>query len=232
MSERAIERRITRRRLLAIGGVGGAAWLVGCGSAGQSETTWSFVDDRKHAVRLKKRPTRIVAYTSAAAALYDWGVTPVGVFGDNPREDPSLAEFPWNEATIVGSVYGEIDIEALHSLKAELIVSRWYPPPDDTPTFGFRDLEQEKTIGSQVPIAVVNGRVIAPRQIARFGDLAQALGVSRTSGRISQARSAFAGAAANLSRIARRKANLRIIAVSADQRTLYVSTITAFCPQS
>jgi iron complex transport system substrate-binding protein len=225
MKETAIERPVTRRRLVATGVAGGAALLVGCGSGAHSETGWTVVDDRKHTVRLKRRPTRIVAYTSAAAALHDWGVTPVGVFGDDPREDPSLAGFPWNEAQIVGSVYGEIDTEALQSLKAELIVSRWYPPPADTPVFGFKDMKQERTIGSLVPIVAMNGHAIATRQIARFGDLARALGVSTTSGGISQARSAFARAAANLSQIARRESNLRIIAVSADQDTIYVATL-------
>jgi iron-desferrioxamine transport system substrate-binding protein len=225
MNDGFIERRITRRRLLAIGGAGGVTLLAGCGSGAQSETGWTFVDDRKHAIKLKQRPTRIVAYTTAAAALHDWGVTPVGVFGDNPREDPSLAGFPWNKAQIVGSVYGEIDIQALQSLKPELIVSRWYPPPHDAPVFGFRDLKQEKTIGALVPIVAMNGHVIATSQIRRFGDLARALGVSTSSGRISQARSAFARSAASLSQIARRESNLRIIAVSADQRTIYVSRL-------
>jgi iron complex transport system substrate-binding protein len=179
-----------------------------------------------HTVRLRQRPTRIVAYTSAAAALHDWGVTPVGVFGDNPREEPSLAGFPWHKAQIVGSVYGEIDVDALKSLRPELIVSRWYPPPRNAPVFGFKDLEQEKTIGSQVPIVAMNGRVIATMQIARFGDLAQALGVSRTSGRIARARSSFATATANLSRNASGESNLRIIAVSADPKALYVSTVS------
>jgi iron complex transport system substrate-binding protein len=226
MKKRAIERPVTRRRLLASGVAGGVAVLAGCGSRARSATGWTFVDDRKHTVRLKRRPTRIVAYTTAAAALHDWGVTPVGVFGDDPREDPSLAGFPWHEAQIVGSVYGEIDVDALQSLKAELIVSRWYPPPVDAPVFGFKDLKQERTVGSLVPIVAMNGRVIATTQIVRFGDLARALGVSGTSGRISQARAAFASAAANLSRIARRESSLRIIAVSADQRTLYVSTLS------
>ena len=200
--------------------------LAGCGSDAGGETGWTFVDDRKHTVRLNRRPTRIVAYTTAAAALHDWGVTPVGVFGDHPREDPSLAEFPWSKVQIVGSVYGEIDVEALRSLEAELVVSRWYPPPRDAPVFGFRDLKQEKSVGSLTPIIGMNGHAIATRQIARFGDLARRLGVSRTSDRISQARAAFARAAANLSRVARRESNLRILAVSADQKTLYVSTLS------
>jgi iron complex transport system substrate-binding protein len=226
MNENAIERPVTRRRLLGIGIAGGLTLLGGCGSGTRAprETGWTFVDDRKHAVRLKQRPTRIVAYTSAAAALYDWGVTPVGVFGDVPREDPVLAGFPWNKTQIVGTVYGEIDVEALRSLRAELIVSRWYPPPDDNPVFGFRDAKQQRTIGSEVPIVGIDGHAIGSRQIDRFGDLAHALGVSSASESTSQARSAFAEAEASLSRVARRKSNLRVIAVSADQNTLYVST--------
>jgi hypothetical protein len=89
MKESAIARPVTRRRLLATGVAGGVGLFVGCGSGARSDTGWTFVDDRRRTIRLKKRPTRIVAYTSAAAALHDWGVTPVGVFGDDPREDPS-----------------------------------------------------------------------------------------------------------------------------------------------
>jgi len=185
MNAPVIEGQLTRRRLLAAGGAGALTLLAGCGSGARSAGGWSFADDRGHTLRLKQRPTRIVAYTSAAAALHDWGVTPVGVFGDDPREDPSLAGFPWHKAQIVGSVYGEIDTDALKSLKADLIVSRWYPPPDDTAVFGFKDLAQEKAIGSQVPIVAMNGHAIATREN-----------------------------------------NLRIIAVSADQKTLYVSTVS------
>lgn len=227
MNENALERAITRRRLLATGLAGGVTWLAGCGSSRRNETTWTFVDDRGQTVKLSKRPTRIVAYATAAAALHDWGVTPVGVFGDSPREDPVLAGLPWNKVAIVGSVWGQIDIGMLRALKADLIVSRWYPPPDDTPVFGFNDLKQERAIGSQVPIVGINGHVIGTRQIERFGDLARALGVSRSSDSVAQARSMFAAAAANLSRVARRKSNLRIIAVSANQSTMYVARVAA-----
>ena len=65
--------------------------------------------------------------------------------------EPVLAGFPWDESEVVGSVYGEVDIAKLRSLKAELIVSRWFPPPADTPLFGFKDLVQQKRIGSRFP---------------------------------------------------------------------------------
>jgi iron complex transport system substrate-binding protein len=223
MNENALEWPLTRRQVLAAGSATAASFLVGCGSTRHDAAGWSFVDDRKQTVRLSKRPTRIVAYTSAAAALHQWGVTPVGVFGDNPREDSVLAGFPWRESEIVGSVYGEIDIATLLALRAELIVSRWYPPPVDSPLFGFKDLAQQKRIGSRVPIVGLNGHAIATKQIDRFGDLARDLGLDATGGAIGQARAAFLRAAANLSGIARRKSNLRIIAVSADQSTMFVA---------
>jgi iron complex transport system substrate-binding protein len=223
--ENAFDWPLTRRQALTAGFAAGAGFLVGCGSAAQHAAGWTFVDDRKQTVRLSRRPTRIVAYSTAAAALHQWGVTPVGVFGDNPREDPALAGFPWGESEIIGSVYGEIDSAKLLVLKAQLIVSRWYPPPADSPLFGFKDLAQQKQIGSQVPIVGLNGHATATKQIDRFGDLARALGSDTMAGAIARERAAFRRAAARLSAIARRKSNLRIIAVSADQTTMFVAKV-------
>jgi iron complex transport system substrate-binding protein len=225
MNENALEWPLTRRQVLTAGCAAAASFLVGCGSAKHEPAGWSFVDDRKQTVRLSRRPTRIVAYTTAAAALHQWGVTPVGVFGDNPREDPALARFPWGDSEIIGSVYGEIDTAKLLSLKAELIVSRWYPPPGDSPLFGFKDLTQQKRIGSRVPVVGIDGHAIATKQIDRFSDLVRALGSDTTGGAIGPARAAFLRAEASLSGIARRKSNLRIIGVSGDQSTMFVAKL-------
>jgi iron complex transport system substrate-binding protein len=225
MNENRLPWPLTRRQVLITGLAAGAGFLASCDSSGEDAAAWTFVDDQKQTVRLPRRPTRIVAYTTAAAALHQWGVTPVGVFGDNPREDPVLAGFPWDESAVIGSVYGEIDGAMLRSLKAELIVSMWYPPPADSPLFGFKDLAQQKRIGSRVPVVGLNGRVIATKQIDRFGDLARALRSDRMDSAIVRARAAFLRAAARLSEIARRKSNLRIIAVSGDQSTMYVAKL-------
>ncbi len=217
---------LRRRHVLALGMAVPALMLVGCGSNEQEDAAgWRFVDDRKKTVTLRRTPTRIVAYSSAAAALYRWGVTPVGVFGDNPVEDPALRGYPWTESELVGSVYGEIDVTKLRALKADLIVSRWYPTPGHSFVFGFKDLEQQKSIGALVPIVAINGNAIATEQIERFGDLVRALGVDTESDTISQARAEFSKAEANLSTVARRVANLRIIAVSGDQSTMYVAKV-------
>jgi iron complex transport system substrate-binding protein len=228
MTETAPQWPLTRRQVLTAGFVTGAGFLAGCGSADQHAAGWTFVDDRGQRVRLPRRPTRIVAYTTAAAALHQWGVTPVGVFGDDPREDPVLAGFPWGKSQIVGSVYGEIDLAALHSLRAELIVSQWYPPPADSPLFGFKDLAQQHQIQSQVPIVGLSGHVVATKQIDRFGDLAFALGADTTADAIFRARGGFHRSAASLSEIGKHKSNLRIIAVSGQESTMYVANLAGF----
>lgn len=225
MIENALERALTRRQVLAVGFAASTLLLVGCGSAEHDAVGWRFVDDRDETVTLRRRPTRIVAYSTAAAALFRWGVTPVGVFGDDPAAEPALAGYPWTESELIGSVYGEIDVAKLQSVKADLIVSRWYPTSGPSLVFGFKDVEQQKTIGSQVPIVGINGHAIATEQIDRFADLVRALGVNTESGAIAHARSEFGQAKAKLSAVARRTANLRIIAVSGDQNTMYVAKV-------
>lgn len=226
MHDNPFEERSTTRKQFVVGGLAAGATLVaGRVPAAWAAGGWTFVDDRKQKVTLKQRPKRIVAYSSAAAALYDWGVTPVGVFGANPQQDPALAGFPWSKSTVVGSVYGEIDVEKLLSLKPDLIVSQWYPPPTTNPLFGFKDLTQQQTIGSQVPIVGLNGHTIATNQITRFADLARALGVNTKSGKVAKARADFVKATARLSAVSKKKSNLRIIAVSGNQNTMYIAKI-------
>lgn len=55
---------------------------------------WGFTDDRGVALRLPRRPRRVVAYVRAGAALLDLGVVPVAVYGsghDGSGLDPVKA---------------------------------------------------------------------------------------------------------------------------------------------
>jgi iron complex transport system substrate-binding protein len=223
--EGGVERQLTRRELLAAGLAIGATLMPGCGSSGSESAAWTFVDDRKHTVRLNKRPTRIAAYSTSAAALHQWGVTPVGVFGEDPPDDPWLAGFPWTDSEVVGSVYGEIDTAKLLALRTQLIVTQWFPQGRTSPLFGFKDLPQQHSIAEKVPIVALRANLTATAQIAHFAALVRALGVDTSGGRIARAREAFQRAAEHLSQVARRRSKLRIIAVSGDQSTMYVSTV-------
>jgi iron complex transport system substrate-binding protein len=76
-----------------------------------------------------------------------------------------------------------------------------------------------------VPIVGLNGHVIATKQIARFRGLAHALGSDTTGESTQRAHAAFLRAATSLSEVARNKPDLRIIAVSGDESTIYVAKL-------
>jgi iron complex transport system substrate-binding protein len=223
MTDNRPEPTITRRRFLAGSLAAGASLCLGRSPLAFAAGAWTFVDDRTVKITLPRQPTRIVAYSSSALALHQWGITPVGVFGTSPRTDPSLRTLPWTKITVVGSVYGEIDTEALLALKPDLIVSQWFPPPVDSPLFGFKDLNQQQTIASQVPVIGLNGHTIISNQISRFAQLAHALGVSPTAPFLVKARAQFRKAVDSLRTTAQAKSNLRILAVSGSQQYFYVA---------
>ena len=223
MNDDILERLLTRRQVLVAGIAVGTTLLAGCGSRGSSGAGWSFVDDLNRTVQLDKRPTRIAACLTPAAALQHWGVTPVGVFGPQAPESPWLADFPWSESNLLGSVYGEIDTDKLLALKAELIVSHYFPQqPFRSPVLGFRGLPEQI---ANVPVVWLNGRTIATAQIARFETFVRSLGVETESGRTERARRSFTSAAARLSRVAKTKAQLRIISLSGDQNAMFVAKL-------
>src|SRR4051812_42919727 len=52
-------------------------------SRSQPDGSWVFTDDRGITVTLPGMPKRIIADVNVAAALWDFGVRPVGLFGWN-----------------------------------------------------------------------------------------------------------------------------------------------------
>ena len=89
--------KLGRRGLLAGGGaLGLTGALAACGAeedesgtATEESGPWEFTDDRPEAVELEAVPTKIVAFTGMAAALYDFGVEVPTVFGPTTNEDGS-----------------------------------------------------------------------------------------------------------------------------------------------
>ncbi len=66
--------------LVTIGGQGNDTATLAAEQAEQAGP-WTFTDDRGVEVTLESRPQRIVAYETAASALWHVGITPVGIFG-------------------------------------------------------------------------------------------------------------------------------------------------------
>ncbi|MFC4011198.1 hypothetical protein ACFOY2_28505 [Nonomuraea purpurea] len=110
---------VPRRSLAAIG----AAALIGvsaCGGAASppeasvaaGQSSWTWTDDRGKNISLTKRPERVVAQAAAAAALWDFGVRPVAVFGPHRLKDggrdPEVGEVDISKVESIGNAWGGV----------------------------------------------------------------------------------------------------------------------------
>lgn len=228
--------RLTRRNLLAAGGVAGLGALVAaCGTNGGGSSDkatepkaagpWTFTDDRKQKVTLDAAPERVVAYIGTAAALHDFGVDRiVGVFGPTVRKDGSpdvqAGDLDVTKVTVLGNAWGEFNIEKYAALRPELLVTDMWEPgalwfvPDDS---------KDKILPLAPSIALNLTRVLLPESIERHAELAKALGADLGAKKVTDAKVRFEAAADTLRQAAKAAGGLKVLAASASADTLYVS---------
>lgn len=183
---------LSRRGLFAAGGgLGAASLLAACGSDGDTGTEgdgagsgpFKFLDERDQKdVELDAVPTRIVAFTGLAAALYDYGVEVAAVFGPTTLPDgaPDIqaGRMPVEELTVLGNVWGEFDVEKYAELNPELIVSHYYEGFD----LWFVPEERLEEVESLAPgIGIEVSKPKIDEIIDRHASLAEALGADLAS---------------------------------------------------
>lgn len=136
---------------------------------------WGFTDDRGVEAEAAARPTRVLAYVRAGAALLDLGVTPVAVYGSghdgaepDPAKDGGLAA--------AGVPYlgpgRALDEERLRELRPELVVDVTY---DGKSPYAV-DEELLGRLGVPLVALSVGNDLSLPAIIGRFGELGAALG--------------------------------------------------------
>ena len=233
---------LTRRGLLAAGGaLGLGALLAACGDGGgtsggtsggaspagdQGAGPWTFTDDRAQKVSLDARPTRVVAYIGAAAALHDFGVADkiVGIYGPITRKDgspdPQAGEFDAKKATIIGNAYGEFNIEKYAALRPQLLIDNMYVQNQ----LFYVPVESKDKIFALAPsIGISTGSAALPKPIGRYAELAAALGADLNAPKITAAKTRFDQAAEALRAAARAAGGLKVLAGSASPDLFYVS---------
>jgi iron complex transport system substrate-binding protein len=227
--------RASRRSLLTGAlGLGAGVLLSACGDAGDdsgpaADQAWEYTDDRGKKLTLKARPQRVVAYAGAAAALWDLGLRPVGMFGPSKRadgsQDPQSGSVDLNAVTSVGNTFGEFNVEKYLSLRPDLLVSvmydkkLWYVPDDSA-----AKIEQiAPTVGLNV------AKVGLTDVLGRFEKLARALGADTGATSVTEAKAAFDKAGTELADAAKAAAGVRVLALSASQDAVYV-TIPEYYP--
>lgn len=226
---------LRRRRLLA-GGVALATALVlaACGSDGgdapaaagsatPSDGPWSYTDDLGETVELDKTPTRIAAYGDAAAALWNFGVTPVAIFTwMDPAKDSMFDGLDLSETEVVGETYGEISLEKLAAAKPDLIVATSYTGDSPDEMYGFKDKTQLAKIKEIAPVVAVAQVGSMKDVIATNEELVASLGVDTgEDSQVAEDKAAFQAASDDLSKAA--ESGLSVVPMYADAEGLYLA---------
>ncbi|MFC5827469.1 ABC transporter substrate-binding protein [Nonomuraea insulae] len=222
---------VPRRTFVALG----AAALLGvsaCGTAAQptgqapaqSQGPWTWTDDRGKNISSPQRPRRVVAQSAAAAALWDFGVRPIGVFGPhklkNGGRDPEVGEVDISKVESIGNVWGEFNVEKYASLQPDLLVAGmymkdtlWYVPEQSVEAVD----QIAPTVGVQL-----SGKGLV-EIIDRYGRLAGALGADLDAAPVVEARKRFEAASGALKTLAAERPDLKVMIVTATPDSLYVA---------
>ena len=221
--------RFTRRRLLA--GASALAVLPFDAARAQSGTPtagatpgagWTFTDDRGITLELPTVPRRIVAQTTAAAALWDLGVRPVGIFGPSRGRDGApdfqAGNIDLDAVEVLGD-FGEMDLEKLISLDADLYVDL---------TFGGQLWylgDTEEQVRRIVPtLGISMEKISILTAIQHFEALAASLGANLDAPEIVEAKRRFTEAEAALREAIAAKPDLSVLVVSPSVDNVYVAS--------
>lgn len=234
-------RDLNRRSFFSIAAATAAVTLAAaCGDDGdQSQDKahddsgrWEYTDDLGIKVSLPQRPRRVVAYVSGAAALWDFGVRPVGVYGPTANEDGTPILQAGNiDIDAVESVGGEdyngINVESLLALEPDLVIASLAGQSADSRWVIKDDIAQIEKVAPVYSIQET-GKPL-PEIISAYQALAERLGAESGSAQLEQAQADFEAAGGDLQDALAQKPGLRAEFVYADTGGFYVAS-PAFYP--
>ncbi|HLU75578.1 MAG TPA: ABC transporter substrate-binding protein [Nonomuraea sp.] len=159
------------------GGTGGGTAQAPASSSAPAARPWSFTDDRGEKIELDRTPARVVAQVGAAAALWDFGVRPVGVFGPHKLQDgakdPQVGNVDITQVTGLGNVWDEFNVEQYIALEPDLLVSSMY----ENGTLWYVPEKSKDTIEQVAPtVGIMLTGKTATEVIGRYEELARSLG--------------------------------------------------------
>ncbi|MEV0379596.1 ABC transporter substrate-binding protein [Nonomuraea sp. NPDC050643] len=150
---------------------------AGGASSAPAARAWTFTDDRDKKLEQPKIPSRIVAQVGSAAALWDFGVRPIAVFGPHKlkdgSKDPQVGNVDIAKVTGLGNVWDEFNVEQYIALQPDLLVSSMYIKG----TLWYVPEKSKDTIEQVAPTAgvMLTGKS-ATEVIGTYEELAKSLG--------------------------------------------------------
>jgi iron complex transport system substrate-binding protein len=219
-------------RLLAA--LAAAVSLAACGSSSSASdgdggaAAWTYTDDVGERIELDRAPERIVTYVGTGAALWDYGIRPVGVVGPLRQEDgsaaPAAGTIDVDTVEAVGDE--EVDLEDLAALDPDLIVLQSGPSGLDPWPVTDEQLDEVREI-APVVAARGYGKPVSD-VIAGYERLAEALGADLDAPELVEARADLAAASAAFEAAAASKPGLVAMFVAPANDALYVAKTPDF----
>jgi iron complex transport system substrate-binding protein len=194
--------------LLALGLAAALSACAGDDSAASGPASaegWEFTDDLGNTVSLDEVPARVAGLNDVLSSLWNYGIEPVASWGQTSIEDDVAFEGKdLSGVAVVGTSYGQIDLEALAAADPDVIVASVYPTASagtldpDAPFYGFESIEQQEQVAEIAPIIGIAWRGSAAEVIERTVELAESLGVDVDGGAVARMREEYEEASAEL----------------------------------
>jgi len=201
--------------------------LTGCGSTADDasrDKAWSHVSGSGKTIKTDQTPKRIIAQADAAAALMAYGIKPVGIFGnEKPEDNKNLEGMDLDGIEVLGTTWGEIDVEKAATLKPDLIVSDYWPAEKTYGGIESGVKKESRKIAELAPfIGGAQGESIVTL-LEFYEGLAKSLGADVDSSDGARDKAAFDAAVEEFKAATKNKNGLTAAAVSPAADLLYVA---------
>lgn len=203
-----------------------ASPTTGFTSGIQADGSWMFVDDRGIEVSLPAAPKTIVADVNVAAALWDFGVRPAGIFGWNILPDGTSnaagGSIDVSQVELLNGADAILDLEKTTAISPDLIVTFTFAPdtPDDLWSVMPEVVDQVNAIA---PVIAISSVVSADLAMKRFAELASALGIDLDSAEIVEQQTGYEAAVGRFQTLTTKKPGMSALFVAPGETEIYVA---------
>ena len=219
---------MSRRRLMTASFA--AVALAGLGGTVTAQTPsagWSFLDDKGVEVTAAARPTRIAADLIAAAALWDFGIRPVAVFGWDVNADDTLNVAAGNidptAVEVIGNVNAPLDLEKAIGADIDLFVTLDGDPAHPAAYWSI-DAGIVDQVRQIAPLLAINSNYVrTDLVVSRFAELAASLGADLTGDDLTAARAEAEAAATEFVATTTAAPDLTAMFIFANEESIFIA---------
>lgn len=184
---------------------------------------WTYTDGTGQTVTLDAVPTRIIAGADAAAGLIPLGIRPIAIYADSPvSESKALEGLDLTGIEIIGTVWGEIDIEKAAALQPDLVIAEYWPL-DKGWSGGDAVTGPDSPLRALAPITGPVQKDSILTLIHDYEALARSLGADLTAPQVTADKAQFEASLAAFKAATTAKPDLSVLAVWAGTDALYVA---------